>query len=100
MLAQNPYYTSQTIPLGRYPRALNEASTATVGVRATLITSADVPDDVVYAVTKTAFENAGKFREYFPEFAELRSGKPLEGLTAPLHPGALKYFQEAGISTQ
>ena len=100
LLVENPFYTSQAIPLGRYPRALNEASTATVGVRATLVTSASVPDDVVYAVTKTAFENVEKFREYFPEFAELRSGDPLEGLTAPLHPGALKYFQEAGISNK
>ena len=100
LLVENPFYTSQAIPLGRYPRALNEASTATVGVRATLVTSANVPDEVVYAVTKTAFENAEKFREYFPEFAELRSGDPLEGLTAPLHPGALKYFEEAGIGNK
>jgi len=98
LLVENPYYSIQTIPLGRYPRALNEASTSTVGVRATLLTSANVPDDIVYAVTKTAFENAEKFPLYFPEYAELRSGDILEGLTAPLHPGALKYFKEAGIS--
>jgi TRAP transporter TAXI family solute receptor len=98
LLVENPYYSSQTIPLGRYPRALNEASTRTVGVRATLLTSANVPDDVVYSVTKTAFENAEKFPKYFPAFAELRSGDILEGLATPLHPGAIKYFQEAGIS--
>lgn len=98
LLVKNPYYSIQTIPLGRYPRALNEASTRTVGVRATLLTSANVPDDIVYTVTKTAFENAEKFPLYFPEYAELRSGDILEGLTAPLHPGALKYFKEAGIS--
>lgn len=98
LLVKNPYYSIQTIPLGRYPRALNEASTRTVGVRATLLTSANVPDDIVYAVTKTAFENAEKFPLYFPEYAELRSGDILEGLSAPLHPGALKYFKEAGIS--
>ncbi len=98
LLVENPYYSIQTIPLGRYPRALNEASTRTVGVRATLLTSANVPDDIVYAVTKTAFENAEKFPLYFPEYAELRSGDILEGLTAPLHPGELKYFKEAGIS--
>jgi len=98
LLVANPYYSSQAIPLGRYPRALNEASARTVGVRATLFTSANVSDDVVYAVTKTAFENAEKFPEYFPAFAELRSGDILEGLAAPLHPGAVKYFKEAGIS--
>jgi TRAP transporter TAXI family solute receptor len=98
LLAENPYYSSQMIPLGRYPRALNEASVRTIGVRATLLTSAKVSDDVVYAVTKTAFENAEKFPEYYPAFAELRSSDILEGLAAPLHPGALKYFQEAGIS--
>jgi TRAP transporter TAXI family solute receptor len=98
LLVEHPYYSVQTIPLGRYPRALNEASAQTVGVRATLVTSANVPDEVVYEVTKTAFENAEKFPQYYPAFAELRSGDILEGLAAPLHPGALKYFQEAGIS--
>lgn len=97
LLTEHSYYANQTIPLGSYPRALNEASTRTVGVRAVMLTSANVPDDVVYAVTKTAFENSEKFPQYFPAFAELRSGDILEGLEAPLHPGALRYLQEAGI---
>jgi TRAP transporter TAXI family solute receptor len=101
LITEFPYYSIQAIPLGRYPRALNKESTQTVGVRATFVTSANVPDDVVYKVTKTAFENAEKFRVYFPEFAELRGGDKdiFAGLTAPIHPGALRYFEEAGIST-
>jgi len=100
LLVKHPYYSNQTIPLGSYPRALNETSTQTLGVRATLLTSAKVPEDVIYEVTKTAFENADKFRDYFPAFAELRKGDTniMDGLTAPLHPGALRYFKEAGIS--
>jgi TRAP transporter TAXI family solute receptor len=100
LLVKYPYYSIQAIPLGRYSQAENKETTQTVGVRATLLTSANVPDDVVYAVTKTAFENADKFRTYFPEFAELRNGDKdiFGGLTAPLHPGAIRYFEEAGIS--
>jgi TRAP transporter TAXI family solute receptor len=97
LTAEKPYYTQHVIALGTYPRAKNASSTQTVGVRATLMTSANVPDDVVYTATKTVFENAEKFKIYFPQLAELRSGDLLEGLTAPIHPGALKYFQEAGI---
>jgi TRAP transporter TAXI family solute receptor len=94
---EKPYYTQHVIALGTYPRAQNTSSTHTVGVRATLLTSTNVPDDVVYTATKTVFENAEKFKIYFPQLAELRSGDLLQGLTAPIHPGALKYFLEAGL---
>jgi TRAP transporter TAXI family solute receptor len=97
LLTEKAYYSPQAIPMGRYPMAANKASTLSVGVRATLITSASVPDEVVYAVTKTAYENAEKLQLDFPEFAELRDGDILAGLTAPLHPGALKFFQEIGV---
>ena len=97
LVVDKTYYSGQTIALGSYPRALNESSTQTVGVRATLVTSANVSDEIVYSFVKNAFESSEKFQVYFPEFADLRSGDILEGLTAPLHPGAAKYFREVGI---
>ena len=69
----------------------------TFGVKATFVTSADVPDDVVYEVTKAVFENLDDFRSLHPAFANLDPKTMItDGLSAPLHPGAVKYYKEKG----
>jgi uncharacterized protein len=69
----------------------------TFGVKATFVTSADVPDDVVYDVTKAVFENLDVFRSLHPAFAKLDPAHMIkDGLSAPIHPGALKYYKEKG----
>lgn len=98
LVNESPFYTTNFIAKELYPGADNSETTLTVGVRATLLTSAKVSDDVVYAVTKSVFERADKYAEIFPELSSLTDGKFLEGLTAPIHPGALRYFKEAGIA--
>lgn len=98
LVNESPFYTTNFIAKELYPRAENSKTTLTVGVRATLLTSAKVSDDVVYAATKSVFERADKYAEIFPELSSLTDGKFLEGLTAPIHPGALRYFEEAGIA--
>jgi TRAP-type uncharacterized transport system substrate-binding protein len=62
-----------------------------------LVTSANVADEVVYAVTKAVFENLEPLREKGGVLASLNADNMLDGLTAPIHPGALKYFQEVGL---
>ena len=69
----------------------------TIGVMTTLVTSADVPADVVYTLTKALFENLDEFREQHPAFAGLTPEGMLRGLTAPLHEGATRYYLEAGL---
>lgn len=97
LLEKYPYYAKSVIPIEYYPNAQNSADVPTFGVKATFITSADVPDDVVYAVTKEIFDNLEEFKKLHPAFGVLTKENMLEGLTAPLHPGALKYFKEAGL---
>ena len=97
LLAKYPYYAAATIPVKHYPSARNEEDVPTFGVKATLVTSAKVPDDVVYAITKEVFENLEAFREVHPAYEGLTKESMLEGLSAPLHPGALRYYQEAGL---
>ena len=92
-----PYYAKSIIPKALYPNAANEGDVATYGVKATLITSANVPDDVVYAITKEIFDNIDDFKALHPAFTVLTKENMLEGNTAPYHPGALKYFKEAGL---
>ena len=65
---------------------------------ASFVTSADVSDELVYAVTKAVFENLDTFKEQHPAFANLDPKKMLtDGISAPLHPGAIKYYKEAGL---
>ena len=65
---------------------------------ASFVTSADVPDDLVYVVVKAVFENLDDFRKQHPAFANLDPKKMIvDGLSAPLHPGAIKYYKEKGL---
>ena len=66
-------------------------------MKATFVTSAKVSDDVVYAITKEVFDNFDKFKKLHPAYAVLTKEGMLEGLSAPIHDGAMKYFKEVGL---
>jgi TRAP transporter TAXI family solute receptor len=96
LVEQNPYYAKAVIPGGMY-RGTDE-DVETFGVKATFVTSADVPEDVVYQVTKAVFENFDDFKKLHPAFATLQKEDMVtQALSAPLHPGAEKYYKEAGL---
>ncbi len=96
LVADNPYYRVATIPGGMYSGS--DADTPTFGVGATFVTSATVPEDVVYVVAKAVLANVGDFRGLHPAFANLEPGEMVkDGLSAPLHPGALKAYKELGL---
>ncbi|MDX2441100.1 MAG: TAXI family TRAP transporter solute-binding subunit [Desulfobacterales bacterium] len=97
LLTKYPYYAKAYIPVKLYPGAENTENVDTFGVKATFVTSAKVSDDVVYAVTKEVFDNFDDFKKLHPAYAVLTKEGMLEGLSAPLHPGALKYYKEAGL---
>ncbi|RUM42276.1 MAG: C4-dicarboxylate ABC transporter substrate-binding protein [Desulfocapsa sp.] len=97
LLARHPYYTQSVIPTALYPGAKNKKDVKTFGVKATLVTSARIPDEIVYAVTRELFENFDNFKKLYPTYANLTRESMLEGLTAPIHPGAMKYYQEVGL---
>ncbi|MBW1644330.1 MAG: C4-dicarboxylate ABC transporter substrate-binding protein, partial [Deltaproteobacteria bacterium] len=67
------------------------------GVKATFVTSARVSEDVVYAITKEVFENFEEFKTLHPAYKNLTKENMLEGLSAPIHSGAMKYYKEAGL---
>ncbi len=97
LLSASSYYAESYIPAKLYPNAVGKEDVNTFGVKATLITSADVSDDVVYAITKEVFDNFEAFKKLHPAYSVLTKESMLSGLSAPLHPGALKYFKEAGL---
>lgn len=96
LINNNPYYRKAVIPGGMYRG--NEEDTVTFGVGATFVTSTDVPEKVVYEVVKAVFENFDSFKRLHPAFANLKKEEMVkDGLSAPLHPGAVKYYKEAGL---
>lgn len=95
LVADNPYYAKATIPGGLYNNNPND--TETFGVLATLVTSAKTPEESVYQLTKAVFDNFDEFKALHPAFAKLDPAKMVkDGLSAPLHPGAERYYRERG----
>jgi TRAP transporter TAXI family solute receptor len=97
LLAKYPYYAKAFIPIKLYEGATNKEDVQTFGVKATFVTSAKVPDNVVYAITKEVFENFEEFKKLHPAYEVLTKQNMLEGMSAPIHPGAMKYYKEAGM---
>jgi TRAP transporter TAXI family solute receptor len=97
MIRTRPYYAGATIPHEFYETALNEEDIATIGVKATFVTSKNVAEGIVYAITREVFENLDDFRELHPAYKVLTEQNMLDGLSAPLHPGALRYYRESGL---
>ncbi|HXD45165.1 MAG TPA: TAXI family TRAP transporter solute-binding subunit [Pseudolabrys sp.] len=95
LLKAHPYYAKATIPGGMY--ANNPNPTETYGVLATVVTSSKVPENVVYDLVKATFDNFDEFKKLHPAFAHLDPKAMIKnGLSAPLHPGAVKYYKEKG----
>ena len=95
LVADNSFYRVATVPGGMYAGSPND--TSTFGVGATVITSADVPEKVVYTVLKAVFDNFADFKKLHPAFRNLKEEEMIsDGLSAPLHPGAAKYYKERG----
>lgn len=95
LVAENDYYAFTTIPEGTY--TTTDKDVTTFGVKATFVTHADVPEDVVYEVTRAVFENLEDFRALHPAFANLQPEEMIaDALSAPIHPGAQRYYDEKG----
>ncbi len=96
LVADNSFYAKTTIPGGMY--AGNPDDIPTFGVGATFVTSADVPEEVVYVVAKAVMSNLEDFKKLHPAFAHLKSESMVtNGLSAPLHDGAARAYKELGL---
>ena len=96
LVKNNSYYRIATIPGGLYRG--NDADVKTFGVGATFVSSAKVPEAVIYTVVKSVFDNFDEFKKLHPAFVALKKEEMAkDGLSAPLHDGAAKYYKEAGL---
>ena len=96
LVTENDFYRTATIPGGMYNGNPNDIKT--FGVGASFVTSTRTPANVIYQVVKAVFENFDTFRKYHPAFRILDKKQMIkDGLSAPLHAGAVKYYKEAGL---
>lgn len=95
LVAEKPYYAKVTLPGGLYPN--NPQPTTTYGVLATVVVSSKTPAETVYQVTKAVFDNFDEFKKLHPALANLNPANMVkDGLSAPLHEGAVRYYKEKG----
>ncbi|RTQ98352.1 TAXI family TRAP transporter solute-binding subunit [Halomonas nitroreducens] len=95
LVAETPYLAHTTIPGGLY--ADDQPAVETFGVRATLVASADSDPEAVYALVAAVFDDLEAFKSRHPAYADLTpQGMIHEGLSAPLHEGAKRYYRERG----
>ena len=96
LVEDNSYYAYTEVPGGIYPG--NPDPVVTFGVKATVVTSEDVSNETVYRVAAAVFDNMDKFRKMHPAFGNLDAKNMVkDGLSAPLHDGAMRYYREKGL---
>lgn len=98
LLKKHSYYAKAIIPAEFYPNATNNEDVQSIGVKATFVTSSKLDDAIVYAITKEVFDNFEEFKKLHPAYGILTKENMLQGLSAPIHRGALRYYKEAGLT--
>jgi hypothetical protein len=95
LIADKPYFAKATIPGGLYPN--NPNPTQTYGALATVVASTKAPAETVYQVVKAVFDNFDEFKKLHPALSNLTpEAMVTNGLSAPLHEGAARYYKEKG----
>jgi TRAP transporter TAXI family solute receptor len=91
---ERPYYVMTTIPAGTYKGV--DVDVETYAVTATVVTSANASEEMVYDTVKTVFDNLDELKGTHAAFRVLTPESMLKGLAAPIHDGAMKYYKEQG----
>ncbi|PMR71409.1 C4-dicarboxylate ABC transporter substrate-binding protein [Halomonas heilongjiangensis] len=95
LVEETPYFTRATIPASIYTP--DQPAVETFGVRATLVASAATDPEIIHTIVTAVFDDLDHFKSYHPAYGELTVESMItEGLSAPLHEGALRYYRERG----
>ncbi len=94
LIADYPFYTNITIPKDVYKTA---EDIQTIAVRAIIICRDDLNENEVYLFTKALYESLDELGNAHAKGKEFKLDEAVDGVTVPLHPGAEKYFKEAGV---
>lgn len=95
LVSENPFYAYISIPIDMYPGI--EKPVKTFGTLATVVSSSDIDEGLIYTIVKTIFENFDRFQRMHKAFHDLKPEAMIsKGLAAPLHKGAERYYREKG----
>jgi len=83
------------VPKGTYKG--QDADVMAIGFATQLISKTALPDDLVYNITKSVYDNPQKLAKGFADFAKMTPAFGLEDMVIPLHAGSTKYYQEKGL---
>jgi TRAP transporter TAXI family solute receptor len=97
MIERNPGYRAGRIPRNAFAKPL-KADLATVSVPTALVCRADRSEQEVYEVSRTIYEHRAVMTQLSSSYARLASDFVLDGATAPIHPGAERFFRSIGVS--
>jgi uncharacterized protein len=96
LISTRPYYATAVIPAGLYRN--HDSDVATFGVKATVVTSTRLRETTAYGIVKSVFENLPRMQRMHPSFTTLEARSMIsDGNSVPPHPGAARYFREAGL---
>ena len=95
---EHSFYTKTVIPAGTYKGT--DTDTAALAIKATLAVSARLDEDTVYEMTKALFENLPSLATAHAKGKEVSAKAAVTGISVPFHPGAEKYYREAGINIE
>ncbi|MBS3778928.1 MAG: TAXI family TRAP transporter solute-binding subunit [Desulfovermiculus sp.] len=97
LMDKYPFYAQQMVPAGSYPGLEKDAPT--VSVMAMLSARADLDEDLVYKIMKAMYSEDGlnRIREAHAKFRDLSVDQAMDGMSVPLHPGAERFLEEAGV---
>jgi len=97
MIEMNPYYFKTTIPAGTYPKIDRDVPAMAEGTL--FLCTAGLPEDVVYEITKAVYSKEGLayLGQVHPAAKGITFENGLEGMTVKLHPGAARFWKEAGL---
>lgn len=97
LVAENPYYASGVISASDYEGV--ETDVPSLGVKAVLVTRADMSDDAVATITRSILENFDEFKDTHPAYKNITKESLLDGLAVEQHPAAAAVFEEMGIAS-
>lgn len=100
LVAENRFYASSEVPMGVYTGSGvdSEVLVPTFGVMVTAVTSSDLDDETAYDVVKSVFDDLESLKRLHRALGTLQPGRmTTAGLSAPLHPGAVRYYREHGM---
>ena len=95
LIEKYPYFAKSNIQAGTYKGQTTDIST--FGVKAVLVTTENMDDNIVYFLVKAILENFDEFKKLHPAYSNITKESLLDGLSAPLHDGAKRYFKEVGL---